>query len=1548
MYSDGELQSLQLTGSFTGFRPLEQLGSNYLSFSGFKQPLCGNEEGWGPISRYRYDFTPCFIDVWLATVSVYALILGPLAIWWLLRKKKPLEGEATKNAHFWIKQSLLCFIIADFAVQLVIQILGMPGIWFGDFRVLTTFLTILSLALVFSIQWIEHSRLRHANGVVLFYWLLSIISFTVKLRSLISQQIYDVNLPYFITFCIGYGVSILEFGVEWLWPRQHVPSGYEAISEDEQCPVEYATIFSRLTFSWMTPMMQYGYKVFLTESDLWGLAKPDQTKTTGASFEAAWSHELKHRPKSPSLWLVLFRAYGGPFAVAAFFKVGNDMAQYIQPQLLRLLLNWVKSYSITPDDPQPVIQGAAIAFSMFACSVFQTTMVHQYFQKSYETGMRIKGGLGSMIYRKSLRLSNEGRSSKTTGDIVNYMAVDAQRLSDLTQFLHQVWSAPFQIIICMVSLYNLLGWSMMAGIVVMIIMMPAQGWVARIMKNLQKDQMKNKDARSRLINEIVTNMKSIKLYAWGAAFMNKLNYVRNEQELKNLRRIGATQAFANFTWNTAPFFVSCSTFTVYVLTQDKPLTTDIIFPALALFNLLTFPLAILPMVITSIVEASVAIGRLTGFLTAEELQSEAVTVKSGPKEMGEETVIIRDGTFSWNRRETKEVLKDIDFTSYKGELSCVVGRVGAGKSSFLQTILGDLWKVKGSAEVRGTVAYASQQPWILNATVKENIIFGYRYDADFYAKTVKACALLDDFAQLPDGDETVVGERGISLSGGQKARVSLARAVYARADIYLLDDVLSAVDSHVGRHIIDNVLGPRGLLSTKTRILATNSIPVLRQASFITMLKDGSIVEKGTYNQLIASKGLVADLLKTAGHDSSDASGSSSSPSSETSTVVGGESSSSRNKEELEEAAEDVPEMQPIKSGQVVGKKPRTGSMATLRRASTASFEGPRGKLSEEEVAGTSRTKQVKEFVEQGKVKWSVYGEYAKENNLVAVAVYMTALLAAQSAGIGGSFWLKSWSEHNEDTGSNDDVGKYIGIYFAFGIGSSLLTVVQTLILWIFCSIEASRKLHERMANAIFRSPMSFFDTTPTGRILNRFSSDIYRVDEVLARVFNMLFVNVARSFFTLGVISFSTPAFMALILPLALTYYWIQRYYLRTSRELKRLDSVSRSPIYAHFQESLGGVSTIRAFRQQQRFVLENEWRVDANLRAYYPSVSANRWLAVRLEFIGGVVILAAAGLAIISVSNRSGLREGTVGLAMSYALQITTSLNWIVRQTVEVETNIVSVERVLEYARLPSEAPEIIAERRPPVAWPARGEVDFQNYSTRYREGLDLVLKNINLDIKSREKIGVVGRTGAGKSSLTLALFRLIEPATGNIDIDQVNTSDIGLLDLRRRLAIIPQDAALFEGTVRDNLDPGHVHDDTELWSVLEHARLKEHIVEMDGGLEAKINEGGSNLSQGQRQLVSLARAMLTPSNILVLDEATAAVDVETDAMLQATLRSPLFANRTIITVAHRLNTIIDSDRVVVLDQGEVVEFDTPGALFQKQGIFYGLMKQAGLEIK
>jgi ABC-type multidrug transport system fused ATPase/permease subunit len=871
-------------------------------------------------------------------------------------------------------KTILGLIIADFGVQLGFQILNYPGVWYGDFRVYTTVGTIVSLGVVFSIQWLEHARLRNANGVVLFYWLFLIIALAVKLRSIISQQLYAKNLPYFIAYNVGFGLVVIEFLFEWLWPKRS--SAYEALVDDEECPVEYATVFSLLTFSWMTPLMKYGYANFLAEEDLWALAKNDTTKSTGKAFQTSWQHELKHR-KKPSLWLALFRSFGGPYVIAAFFKMGNDISAFAQPQLLRLLLTWVDSYR-EGQEPQPLIKGAAIALAMFAVAVLQTTMIHQYFQVTFVTGMRIKGGLTSSIYRKALKLSNEGRSSKSTGDIVNYMAVDAQRLQDLTQFAQQLWSAPFQITLCMISLYQLVGWSMLAGIGVMIFMIPINGFIARYMKNLQKQQMKNKDARSRLIAEIVNNMKSIKLYAWGAAFMNKLNYIRNDQELKNLRKIGAGQAVANFTWSTTPFLVSCITFTVFVLTSDKPLSTDIVFPALTLFNLLTFPLAVLPMVITSIIEASVAVGRLTSFLTAEEIQPDAIVVKPAAEELGDESVLIKNGSFSWNRHENKAALKDINFSARKGELSCVVGRVGAGKSSFLQSILGDLWKMQGQVEVHGNVAYVAQQSWIMNATVRENIIFGYRYDSTFYEKTVKACALLDDFAQLPDGDETTVGERGISLSGGQKARLALARAVYARADIYLLDDVLSAVDSHVGRHLIDNVLGPKGLLSSKTRILATNSIPVLLQSNFICMLRDGEIVEKGTYKQLMAMKGVVSELVKSTNNDSGPSSAAQSAAQSPDNSDSEGETSStiieaesSQEKDEIEEAEERLSTLEPIQPGigsSSARNKPRTTSMATLRRASTASFRGPRGKLQDEE--NPNRTRTVKEHLEQGKVKW--------------------------------------------------------------------------------------------------------------------------------------------------------------------------------------------------------------------------------------------------------------------------------------------------------------------------------------------------------------------------------------------------------------------------------------------------------------------------------------------------------------------------------------------------------------------------------------------------
>ena len=546
------------------------------------------------------------------------------------------------------------------------------------------------------------------------------------------------------------------------------------------------------------------------------------------------------------------------------------------------------------------------------------------------------------------------------------------------------------------------------------------------------------------------------MYAWSTAFLNKLNYVRNEQELKTLRKIGAAQSFANFTWSTTPFLVSCSTFAVFVWTKDQPLTTDIVFPALTLFNLLTFPLSILPMVISSIVEASVAVGRLTAYFTAEELQPNAVKHKDAATQDGEEALKMVEATFTWDRNAGRNVLENVSFTARKGELSCIVGRVGAGKSSFLQSILGDLWKVNGEVVVHGSTAYVAQQPWVMNASVKENIIFGHRWDPQFYDQTVHACALLEDFKTLPDKDQTEVGERGISLSGGQKARLTLARAVYARADVYLLDDCLSAVDQHVGRHLIDNVFGPQGLLRGKTRVLATNSIPVLKEADFIALLRDGRIIEKGTYDQLVAMRGEIANLIRTANNEddespsSSEAGGQETdSPSSNDSATIYGAEPSLED-EEINEVQEGLAQLVPIRSGSATAPKSRAIS---LRRASTASFRGPRGKLTDEDGLGP-KSKQTKEFSEQGKVKWNVYGEYARTSNLIAVTIYLVTLVAAQTAQVGGSIWLKRWSEINQEYGGNPNVGKYIGVYFAFGTGSAALVVVQTLILWIFCSIE--------------------------------------------------------------------------------------------------------------------------------------------------------------------------------------------------------------------------------------------------------------------------------------------------------------------------------------------------------------------------------------------------------------------------------------------------------------------------------------------------------------
>ncbi|KAI5956694.1 YCF1 [Candida theae] len=1536
-------------------------------------------EAWGPLSGKYNDLTPCFLQgILFGISSLLMIIIGSYQLLHLRNKRIKVANRV--DWSFYVKLLLV-------AIQLVFQVVLAVSYPLHEGGIIESslVLNIVATVVALGIHYLEQFKSTVPNGVLLFYWLFQIILNLGRIVNLQLRHQFDSQFAVFVVLSTVNAFAVLI--IETVFPMK--PINYVQRNKLVS-PYDRANVFSRITFDWIGGLMKRGYIQFLTQKDLPPLPSDLKSTTTTNEFDYYWN---KQPAGKKSLFWAISKAFGGQFLLGGVFKAAQDCFAFIQPQLLRLLIKFVNDYSqsMKGGEPLPLTRGLLIAVGMFVVSIVQTACLHQYFQRAFDFGMKIKSSLTSTVYDKSLVLSNESKQESSTGDIVNLMSVDVQRLQDLSQNLQIVWSGPFQIIICLYSLHGLIGNSMWAGVAIMVIMIPLNAAIARKQKQLQKTQMKYKDKRSRLINEILNNIKSLKLYGWEVPYLDRLNFVRNDLELKNLKKMGIFMATANFTWNLAPFLVSCSTFGVFVLTQKKSLSTDLVFPALSLFNLLSFPLAVVPMVITNIVEAQVAVGRLTKYLTSSELQDNAVVKLPPATELGQVAVSIKNGTFLWSKakgeQNYKVALSNINLMAKKGQLDCIVGKVGSGKSSIIQAILGDLYKLDGEVALHGKVAYVPQVPWIMNGTVKDNILFGHVYDAEFYKQVLKACALTVDLAILPKGDRTEVGEKGISLSGGQKARLSLARAVYARADVYLLDDPLSAVDEHVGKHLVDHVIGPSGLLRSKCKVLATNNIKVLSIADHLHMVSGGRLIEQGTYDDIMKQENSKLKLLIDEFGKKREESPTPT-PSTRKNVDGGGGSENSKSNAEGNEDGKDYE----VKDDDVNLEDLDSDcdmDVISLRRASEQPliadderddemYQEEQQQLEEEEE--DEDTKARKEHIEQGKVKWEVYTEYAKACGPVNVIIFLGCIILSYLVNVSSTFWLEHWSEINTRYGYNPNVLKYLGIYFLLGIGYSLSSLIQNISLWILCTIQGSKKLHNSMAVSVMRAPMTFFETTPIGRILNRFSNDIYKIDEVIGRVFNMFFSNTVRVFITIVVISFSTWQFVFLILPLGILYVYYQQYYLRTSRELRRLDSVSRSPIYANFQESLVGVSTIRAYGKEERFKFLNQYRIDENMKAYNPAINANRWLAVRLEFLGSVIILGAAGLSILTLSS-GHLTAGLVGLSVSYALQITQSLNWIVRMTVEVETNIVAVERCLEYSRLKSEAPEIIPDRRPPHAWPQDGEIKFEHYSTKYRPELDLVLKDINIDIKPKEKIGIVGRTGAGKSSITLALFRIIEAFEGDINIDGIKTDTIGLYDLRHKLSIIPQDSQVFEGTIRSNLDPNDEYSDDQIWRALELSHLKEHVEKMyaerdveagetttdnnsgssqspqdvvhgaekdrvETPLDVKITEGGTNLSIGQRQLMCLGRVLLklNYSNILVLDEATAAVDVETDQILQQTIRTE-FKDKTIITIAHRLNTILDSDRILVLEKGQVAEFDKPQELLKnKDSLFYSLCKQGG----
>ncbi|XP_077285788.1 multidrug resistance-associated protein 1-like [Arctopsyche grandis] len=1466
-------------------------------------------------------FTPCFektVLVWIPCIFLW--LFAPYEISRIFSSKTRNIPWSTSNIIKTIVNTLLILITC---VDLIFYIYESSERSVPQVEIYTP--TIKIITFILAMILLQHNKaygLQSSGLLFLFWFSLSVCSIPRMLTGYMTKPINDTQhqLPY-ITFAIFFILTTCMLVCNCFADKPPRISLY--IEQVRPCPEHGCSFLSQIFYTWFDPLIRTGFKRPLINTDLWSLNPEDRSAEAVSLFDYHWKKSLNALNKSSfaytrigdtnaknhaSIVPALCKSFGWSFCFAAILKLTVDILVFLSPLLLSKLISYI-------NNEEHVWKGYLYAILLFLTAAIETILLSQYSQRVELIGMRVCTALTSAVYRKALKLSNSARRDSTIGEIVNLMSVDVQKFNHLMKYLNMLWSAPLQIMLSLYFLWKILGPSIFSGLIVIVILIPINAVLVRRWETIQTDQMESKDKRIKLINEILNGIKVLKLYAWEPSFEEQVNKIRNE-EVTSLKKITYLNSVFSFIWLCCPFLVSMVTFATFVLSNpDNVLDSKAAFVSLSLLNILQFPLTIFPSVINYLIQVMVSVKRINKLMNADELEPSNVSHNFSE----DYPITIEDGIFSWDTNQI--TLNDINLNVRSGSLVAVVGNVGSGKSSLLSALLGEMDKISGQVNTHGSIAYVPQQAWIQNETLQNNILFGNPMANEFYNSVINACALNPDLDMLPARDQTEIGEKGINLSGGQKQRVALAQAVYCDNDIYLLDDPLSAVDSHIGKHIFEQVIGPQGLLKHKTRILVTHAITYLPKVDNIIVLKDGNISEFGTYQELLEKGGLFAEFLLL-----------------HLSRVT---------KEEEPELIEIKKQLATnLGDDEFLNKLQRARSLSETI-SETSSDITKNKDVKEENDAKESVTNRIieDEQAETGNIKWPVYYHYFKSVGPFLAIATIISNVAYQGFNIGGNFWLSNWSTNNDlnTNGTNDTHTRdlYLGVYGALGIGQVLSSFFYNLApqlgFWL-----AAKIMHEEMLKNIMRSPLSFFDTTPTGRILSRFSKDVDVLDVTLPWNVSECIFCIFQVIGTLAVISLSTPIFITVIIPISVAYYFIQRYYIATSRQLKRLESVTRSPIYSHFAETISGASIIRAYDLQERFVLESEDKVDCNHTCSYATTIANSWLSVRLEMVGNLIILSSALFAVII---RDKISPGIVGLSVSYALQITQTLNWIVNMASEVETNIVAVERIKEYSENIQEAAWRKPDADPNQNWPLTGQLNIDELVIRYRSTTVPVLHKISCHIESGEKIGVVGRTGAGKSSLALAIFRILEADSGKISIDHINISNIGLHSLRSRLTIIPQDSVLFSGSLRFNLDPFGSYSDDELWNALEHAHLKAFVENLTTKLEHTIDEGGANLSSGQRQLVCLARALLRKSQLLILDEATAAVDLETDDLIQKTIRSE-FSSCTILTIAHRINTIMDSNKILVLDKGKLVEFDTPANLLQdKNTIFYKLAKDAGV---
>ncbi|KAL3616846.1 Canalicular multispecific organic anion transporter 1 [Castilleja foliolosa] len=1298
------------------------------------------------------------------------------------------------------------------------------------------------------------------------------------------------------------------------------------------CPERYANIFSRIYFDWMTPLMKQGYKKPITEKDVWKLDSRDQTETLSTKFQNSWEEES--RRSKPWLLRALNRSLGSRFWYGGFFKIGNDLSQLSGPVLLNRLLKSLESGN-------PAWVGYIYALSIFFSVSLGVLCEAQYFQNVMRVGFRLRATLVSAIFRKSLRLTHESRKGFPSGKITNMMTTDANALQQICQQLHGIWSSPFRITMAMVLLYQQLGVAALLGSLMLVLMFPIQTFIINRMRKLSKEGLLRTDKRVGLMNEILAAMDTVKYYAWENSFKSKVQIMRDD-ELSWFRKAQLLSACNTFILNSIPVFVTVISFGMFTFLGGD-LTPSRAFTSLSLFSVLRMPLNRLPNLITQVVNANVSLQRLEELLLAEE----RILLPNPPLEPTLPAISVQGENFSWDSKATRPTLSNINLQIPVGSLIAVVGGTGEGKTSLVSAMLGELPPLGDSSVViRGSVAYVPQISWIFNATVRDNILFGSTFEPSRYWKSVGVTALHHDLELLPGRDLTEIGERGVNISGGQKQRVSMARAVYSDSDVYIFDDPLSALDAHVTRQVFNSCI--KEALRGKTRVLVTNQLHFLPQVDRIILVSEGTVKEEGTFEELSKNGKLFKKLMENAG----------------------------KMEEHMHENGDDVDishePFLPSSAAEDQHEVPKSATKSTFKVK-----EGRSVLIKQEER-------------ETGIVSWKVLKRYKNAlGGSWVVIILFACYISTEVLRISSSTWLSVWTK--QSTSDNYGPGFYILVYAILSFSQVLVTLTNSFWL-ITSSLNAAKRLHDSMLHCILKAPMVFFHTNPIGRVINRFAKDLGDIDRNVANMVNMFLNQLFQLLSTFVLIGFVSTISLWAILPLLILFYAAYLYYQgtnrillfvsllpvinseiaegqivtkpivqgeiktkthminlfnqlqSTSREVKRLDSITRSPVYAQFGEALNGLSTIRAYKAYDRMANINGKSMDNNIRFTLVNISSNRWLTIRLETLGGVMIWLTATFAVMQ-NNRAQNQvafASTMGLLLSYSLNITNLLSNVLRQASQAENSLNSVERVGTYIDLPSEAPDVIEKNRPPPGWPALGSLKFEGVVLRYRAGLPPVLRGLTFDIYPHQKVGIVGRTGAGKSSMINALFRIVELERGRIVIDDFDVAKFGLMDLRKVLSIIPQSPVLFSGTVRFNLDPFAEHNDPDLWEALERAHLKHVIRENAAGLDAEVLEGGENFSVGQRQLLSLARALLRRSKILVLDEATAAVDVRTDALIQKTIREE-FKSCTMITIAHRLNTIIDSDQILVLDSGQVTEYDSPENLLVNEASAFSKMVQS-----